>query len=248
MAKLTKEQIEEIVKAAGYTLVDMSNYINLDSLIEVRCEEKHLNLFSIKQLRRKKQCDTCKDQTSLQQSEKGMISLPPKMDIRLLALDNATKITGFAVYEGGRLIHYGVKEMSKNNDIIARMAEMKQWLTAVIQKWNIDELALEDVYAQSAGYGNAGPQTMIKLAKLLGVLEVAGYELLKGVVGVHSVNAWRSYCKVKTQPRNVAKESAQKFVKDKFEVVVSFDAADAICLGYYAWANRKRNQLEFIKF
>ncbi len=247
MAKLSKEKIEQTAREAGYELVNMDNYINLDSPIEVRCNEKHLNLFNVKELRRKKECPICKEQGQLQTSEKNIIDLPPKLDIRLLSIDGATKISGFAVFEGGRLIHQGVKTMSNNDNIIARIAEMRHWLIAVLKKWEIDEVAIEDIYAET-GYGTAGPQTMIKLAKLLGVLEVASYEVLQGKVNVVPVSTWRGFCKVKTKPRNAAKESAQLFVKNKFGIFVSFDCADAICLGYYAWNNRTRLKQEFINF
>jgi len=46
--------------------------------------------------------------------------------------------------------------------------------------------------------------------------------------------AWRAFCKIKGRKRTEQKANAIQLVKDKFNLYVSEDEADAILIGFWA--------------
>ena len=59
-------------------------------------------------------------------------------------------------------------------------------------------------------------------------------ELLYEIV---SATKWRSYCEIKGRKRQEQKENTKQFVKEKFNLDVSEDEADAVAMGWYAVNN-----------
>ena len=54
---------------------------------------------------------------------------------RILALDAATIITGYAIYDDGILVNYGTYKISKELSTEERINQMKKWLAAAIKEW-----------------------------------------------------------------------------------------------------------------
>lgn len=76
------------------------------------------------------------------------------------------------------------------------------------------------------------------LAELLGVLQVSLRE--QGVdFKVVSSSTWRSDVGIKGKTRTDKKRSAQVHVRDWFDINVTEDEADAICIGRYGTRNCK---------
>lgn len=231
MARLTLEAVKQEIASLGYTYSE-GDYKNLKSVLVVVCKEGHETTTTLHDLRKKRPCPTCAQFEVLEEEEIMMNQLPKKKGKRVLALDNATKVTGYAVFEDGALLEYGVKKVSDDTKQNLRISYMKQWFTSMLTVWQIDAVGLENVQYQ----GN--PQTLITLSKLLGVLEVASLEFSIEPYVVSS-QTWKSFSKIKGRGRFQQKENAQRHVKEKYGLTVSQDAADAICLGEYVSAQER---------
>lgn len=227
MAKLSLDKIRQELELLGYEYVE-GEYQNLKSILTLKCSKNHQFLASLEDCRKNKKCPTCEQYNSYNQKEENQMVKPPaKQKLRILALDNATIKTGFAVFEGKELIHSGVKEVSSSLPPVQRNAIMKQWMLSMIELWEIDVLGLEDVHYED------NPKTLISLAKLLGTLENGGFEKLLSPPEIVSPSTWRSFCGIKGKARQQKKEAAQDYVKKVFNIIASQDRADAICLGAY---------------
>lgn len=207
-------------------------YKNLDSELEMMCPEGHKVYFSLKQWRRKQECPTCaanvyntlKDITSVQK-EGGTY--------RILALDDSTTITGWAVFDNEKLIGYGKFQSEKRNPT-ERISEMKQWMLSMIAKWKPDMVAIEDIQQQE------NVQIFKVLAHLQGVLVNALFEGKHEFDIIH-VATWRAHCEVKGRTRADLKKDAQLKIKNWYDVSVTQDEADAICLGRCAVSQYAKN-------
>ena len=78
-----------------------------------------------------------------------------------------------------------------------------------------------------------GVTTYKVLAHLQGVLINLCLERNIPCEVVH-VSTWREYCKIKGKTRTDKKRNAQMQVKDWYDITVTNDEADAICIGRYA--------------
>ena len=78
-----------------------------------------------------------------------------------------------------------------------------------------------------------GVTTYKVLAHLQGVLINLCFERNIPCEVVH-VSTWREYCKIKGKTRTDKKRNAQLQVKEWYDITVSNDEADAICIGRYA--------------
>ena len=231
MARLSMDQIKTELEDAGLEYVS-GEYSNLKSVLNVKCHEGHEFLTSIHQVRRGSPCPICFQYENMDILESKIEAPPVKKGKRVLAIDNATYKTGYAIFEDGKYIHGGVKQ-TKKNDTAVRITEMKQWFVSMLLLWDIDVVGLENVQYQ----GN--PQTLIVLAKLLGVLESAAYEITHKVPYIVPSVTWKSHSGVKGKNRDKQKENAQKVVKARYGITVSSDLADAILLGRYVCGEDK---------
>lgn len=225
MARLSMNAVKQELEDVGLEYVS-GEYANLQSILTVKCHEGHEFLTSLKQVRKGAPCPICFQYENMESIEEQMATPSPKKGKRVLAIDNATYKTGYAIFENGEYLHGGVKN-TKKSDSAVRIADMKQWMVSMILLWDIDVVGLENVQYQ----GN--PQTLILLAKLLGVLENAAYEVTNKTPYVVPSVTWKSFSGVKGKNRDKQKENAQKVVKARFEISVSSDLADAILLGRY---------------
>ena len=150
-----------------------------------------------------------------------------KGDYRILALDQATHISGYSVFNNRDLIDYGTFEAIGDDDI-ERMVQVKQWMISLIDQFEIDFVGIEGIQYQTA----AGVTTFEKLARLQGILAATCVEE-KVKYKIVNTNTWRDHCGVKGKSRPDKKRSMQRLVEEWFQLKVSNDEADAIGLGKY---------------
>ena len=150
-----------------------------------------------------------------------------KNDYRILALDQATHISGYAIFNNKDLIDYGTFEATGNNDI-ERSIQIKQWMISLIDQFEIDFVGLEGIQYQTA----AGVTTFEVLARLQGILAAACIEE-KVNYKVVPTNTWRTYCGVKGKTRPDRKRSMQLLVQNWYKLRPSEDEADALGIGKY---------------
>lgn len=151
----------------------------------------------------------------------------------LIALDQSSKITGYAIYKEGSLIAHGHKTFN-DNDYIVRTSKLRAWVASLLDAVDDVEVAIEDIQLQSTGRGpsDVGLQTYKKLAHVQGALLTL---LAERHIPYHIVLAasWKHTCGVKGKAREEQKANAQKYVKNTFAIDATQDEADAICIGQH---------------
>ena len=159
--------------------------------------------------------------------------------MKILSIDQATKISGWAIFEDDKLISSGIIDLSKEYiDVLEdRAFLMTNKIKEIIEENEIFVVVLEDVFdTKSVANRNAIKNYKVfeGLSKLLGMIEfvLQSKEILYTIV---SPQTWRSACEVKGERRKERKESAIKFVQNMYNKHVSEDESEAICMGYYAW-------------
>lgn len=234
MAKLKLEDIREDFLNEGWQLLS-TVYVNLDGELEAKCPEGHLNYISYKKWRTRRVCATCLENNVIHIAK---TNIPPKEPgvIRVLALDAATKDTGWAIFDDKILVDFGVFRVD-GDDSVARIATVRQWLLGVIEAWEPDKIGSEDIQLQSFYNTRTRSQTQNvtlykTLAHLQGVVMVTLYEKKVEHFVVH-VSTWRSYCGITAKKRDDQKRAAQMKVSEWYGVQVNNDVAEAICLGKY---------------
>ena len=146
---------------------------------------------------------------------------------KLLALDQASRITGYAVFDGDKLIDYG-KITANDNDIGQRLVFIRDEVNKLINYHNIDEIVLEDIQLQNNVVNNV--QTFKTLAEVFGVLyELATERKIKNSAVLAS--SWKSTLGIKGAKRADQKKNAQQYVLNTYGKKVSQDESDAICIG-----------------
>jgi len=224
MGKLSMDSIKTELTLKQWVLLS-SDYKNLESELEMLCPEGHKVFMSLKAWRRKQECPTCS--ANVYNTLKEISVVQKKAGVsRLLALDDSTTKTGWAVFDNEELVGYGKIEMTQSNPT-ERIAAIKQWMLSMLAKWRPNKVAIEDIQQQD------NVQIFKVLAQLQGVLLNALYENKYEFDIVH-VATWRSYCQVKGKTRSELKKNAQDKIKLWYDMTVTQDEADAICMGRYA--------------
>lgn len=231
MAHLKIENIRKELAECGWDI--LSEYKNLDTEVRLLCPKKHEVFTTFKKWRKKKECPICAEA-----SEKYIeVKIVPKGSgkKRILALDQATKNTGWSVYDDTTLIKCGLYEASGSGEI-ERISDIKKWLLCIIDSWNPDYIFIEDIQLQNKIAGSSdsfnGVTTFKVLAHLQGVLSNVIYE--KGIKMYPVISSvWRKECSIKGKTRTDKKRGAQLRVKDLYQIDVPNDVAEAVCIGYY---------------
>lgn len=158
--------------------------------------------------------------------------------MRILALDQASRTSGWSVFEDGKLLEYG-KFTFSDEDFGKRLEKIRNKVATMIEQYKPDEVVFEDIQLQAQddtyNYGN-NIATFKKLAEVFGVI----YELVtelnipnravlstvwKGKLGLlHGYG----------QKRESQKQEAQAWVKENYGIKATQDEADAICIGIWA--------------
>lgn len=224
MARITIDSIKEALQPDKWSLIS-DTYKNLDTNLEFKCSEGHTVIAPWKKIREARICPTCM-RASLK-TKTFHNTKKKKNEYRILALDQATHISGYAVFSNKELIDYGTFEAIGKNDI-ERSAQVKQWLVSLIDQYEIDFVGLEGIQYQAA----AGVTTFETLARLQGILMEACYEE-KVSYKVVNTNTWRLHCGVKGKTRVDKKRSMQLLIKQWYGIMPSEDECDAIGIGKY---------------
>lgn len=146
---------------------------------------------------------------------------------RLLALDQASKVTGWAIFEDGELKSYGKISLDDPNTDI-RLVQLRQGIQTLVANYNIDEVIFEDIQQQNNVANNV--QTFKVLAEVYGVVS----ELLQEIQIPHSTvlaASWKSTLGIRGRTRAEQKKNAQLYVEQNYGIHVIQDIADAVCIG-----------------
>lgn len=231
MSKIRIEDIKEEAAAAGWIVLS-TEYINLDTEMQFECSEGHKVNAPWKKIRGKFECPVCKNQNYTN----AEIASKKKGGQRLLALDQASHTTGWAVFDNDKLVKCGAFNTQKSEEV-DRYEAIRHWLLSMIANWRPDFIAIEGIqYQEEEGTKKMGVTVFQTLARLQGVIMITCKEA-KIPFEICPTNTWRHYCGVKGRSRIDKKKSMQILVKNWYDISVSDDESDAIGIGYYAVNN-----------
>lgn len=153
----------------------------------------------------------------------------------IIALDQSTQKTGYAIFQNKQLIAHGV--FNPSGDYEHRIVKLRTWLLDKLAplKPNV-EVYFEDIQLQDLGRGDIGVVTYKKLAHVQGALIVTCIEEEIPYTIVSSAT-WRKTCNVKGRVRSEYKPAAQAHVKQFYNIDATEDEADAICIGEHGVKN-----------
>lgn len=151
--------------------------------------------------------------------------------MKVLAFDQATKVTGYAVMTDGKLSRHGTISVRPSLDILSRMYVMTRMICDVINEERPDAVYFEGVESVR------NERTMIYLANLQGMClhrtHEDGYE-----VGTFDPTVWRhelGFAVGRGVKRADNKAEAVRYVRDTYGVECGDDEAEAICIATVAW-------------
>ena len=149
--------------------------------------------------------------------------------MKILAIDQSTKLTGICLFEDGKLIKFAALEETSTNPI-KRIVNMVDRIEKIYDDYKPDTVVLEDVLPEETH----NIKTLHTLLYLLGAIKIMLYKKGKEpeiMVASH----WRKICGIKVGrgvKREELKAASVAFVKEKYKVDVIDDIADSICIGY----------------
>jgi Holliday junction resolvasome RuvABC endonuclease subunit len=156
--------------------------------------------------------------------------------MRLLALDQASNISGYAIFEDGKLLKYNKINLT-DYDLADKLVLLRKQIANLIQEWNIDEVIIEDIQLQGNVTNNV--KTFKVLAEVFGVI----YELVNEMNIKNSAvlaSEWKSTLKIKGRDRTAQKRAAQQYVIDNYNIKPTQDECDAICIGAHYYLKDKQ--------
>ena len=150
----------------------------------------------------------------------------------LLALDQSSRVNGWAVFEDGSLHDCGKFELT--GDVGERLVDFRQEVLDLIIEYEVDSVAFEDIQLQGNVANNV--TTFKTLAMIFGVLTELCEEKNIPYEVVHS-QTWKSTLGIKGRTRPEQKKASQAYVLSTYQVKASQDTCDAICIGATASKN-----------
>jgi len=176
--------------------------------------------------------------------------------MKILSFDQSTSKTGWAIFDNGKLVDYGLIELEKlikshdeylNKDYLERIALMRNILQEMISQYDIQVVGFEDIIMTSFSgkVGQNQVDVFKKLAKALGVYEVS---LIDKQILFETIPAgvWRKGLGF-GRKREEIKAATILWVNDKFGLNLreynpkskdnDDDIADAIGIGF--WLSEK---------
>lgn len=156
--------------------------------------------------------------------------------MRLLALDQASNISGYAIFEDGKLLKYDKINLT-GYDLADKLVLLRKQIANLIQEWNIEEVIMEDIQLQGNVTNNV--KTFKVLAEVFGVI----YELVNEMNIKNSAvlaSEWKSSLKIKGRDRTAQKRAAQQYVIDNYNIKPTQDECDAICIGAHYYLKDKQ--------
>ena len=150
----------------------------------------------------------------------------------ILTLDLSTRSSGYALGTDKKLEKHGFISASSTNPI-KRIIKMQDQLTKIIKAHEIDKIIMEQVRPEYNSH------TMKILMWLQAAIVIAAYEVNPQIqcefIGASS---WRAQLKIKQGrgiKRNQLKPQDIQYVKNKYNIQVNDDQADAICIFDAYW-------------
>lgn len=152
--------------------------------------------------------------------------------MKILSLDLSTHSSGWAFGENEQLKDHGCITATSRN-VEQRIIKMRQQIISLIINTTPDKIIMQEVRSQVNSHTNK------VLMWLQGVIAIATYECWKKCQ-IQFINAseWRAAIKIhqgRGVKRNQVKAYDIQYVKEKYNITVNDDEADAICIFDSYW-------------
>lgn len=145
----------------------------------------------------------------------------------ILALDQSSRTTGWAVFKDEQLYTYGHFTLTDSCEGV-RLHKLREKVAELIMDYDIQELVFEDIYMDGQHINNVS--TFKKLAEVFGVVWELGLSLEMPTTPVLA-GTWRSGLGIKGRTRPEQKRAAKEYVLNTYNKKATEDECDAICIG-----------------
>lgn len=146
---------------------------------------------------------------------------------KIIALDESTKSTGYAVFENNKLIDKGAIVQS-DKDTLKRINNMLNSIRDLIEYHEPDIVVIENVQITMSA------PTAKYLMGLQTIIELLCYRMEIKCVSVRTAH-WRKVLGLSNSPkmkRQEKKKQAMEYCKNKYHIETAIDdVTDAICIG-----------------
>lgn len=152
----------------------------------------------------------------------------------VLALDQASKVSGYAIFQDGKFVKCGIIKATASWPLGKRLVYIADNIEKLIKEYNIDEIVCEDVILEEQDKNTIGFKTFKALAEVLGVVVQIAYRNNKPIE-IISANEWRRKLGIRTgrgQKREIVKAADIAFVHKTLGISPTEDECDAVCIGY----------------
>lgn len=158
----------------------------------------------------------------------------------LLALDQSSHTTGYAIFSNGELMKFGHFNVDIP-DLGDRLVEIRKNIIYLIETYNINEVIFEDIQLQDInGNKEAGIKTFKILAEVFGVITELFAEIRMPYNSVLPI-VWKATFKIAGKGRKQEKKLSQALAQETYSIKCTEDEADAICIGMHYL---KKSELE----
>ena len=152
--------------------------------------------------------------------------------MKLLSLDLSTKSTGWSFGKDTILEQHGYIPIS-SKIVEQRIIKMRDQIIALICQYNPDQIIMQQVRPQINSHTNK------VLMWLQGIVAIAAYECNPNIqIKFIGASEWRAAIKIK-QGRGIKRDEVKaydiQYVKEKYNINVNDDEADAICIFDSYW-------------
>lgn len=152
----------------------------------------------------------------------------------VLALDQASKVSGYAIFQNDKFVTCGVIKASSSWPLGKRLVYIADRINELINQYQIEEVVCEDVILEEEDRQTQfGYKTFKALCETLGIVVEVAYRAGKPIT-ILSANDWRRKLGIRVgrgYKRTAVKAADIEFVKQKYNITPTEDECDAICIG-----------------
>lgn len=163
--------------------------------------------------------------------------------MKIMSLDASSKSTGVAIFDDNKLIHYECITAT-STDTIKRIQKMTDGINELLNKYSVSKIIMEEVIPEQ---GFRMQTHRILMWVQAAVAFVVHDNHPKVTIEYINASSWRATCGIKTGggiKRDELKIADINFVKNKYNIEVNDDIADAICIGH-AYINQTKNEIHW---
>lgn len=161
----------------------------------------------------------------------------------LLALDQSSHTTGYAVFINEKphiISHFD----APGEDLGDRLEYIREKIIFLIEKYDIDEVAFEDIQLQDVnGNKETGIKTFKLLAEVFGVVHELLTEMEMDYIIIPPI-VWKATFKIAGKGRLQEKKMAQAYIKSTLGLDCTEDEADAACIALHV-LNKQKTEFDW---